>query len=177
MTTSQTGRPVTRDRKSTRLNSSHRTMSYAVFCLKKKRGECCAMCSEGRQDKKPRGVRIFAGTVSDAYLQKAAIHLGYSFSICICFFFFMPRQPPTSTLFPYTTLFRSPAAFSARSPRARRDLASTVRNKLAGHPARDRREGDGQPPGDGAGQAGRSRAHPSQAGQPEITRLRRRLRQ
>ncbi|HEY3035886.1 MAG TPA: DEAD/DEAH box helicase [Streptosporangiaceae bacterium] len=72
---------------------------------------------------------------------------------------------------------RIPAAFSARSPRARRDLASTVRNKLAGHPARDRREGDGQPPGGGAGQARRSRAHPSQADQPEITRLRRRLRQ
>src|SRR5207248_5277382 len=28
--------PVTEDRKSTRLNSSHRTISYAVFCLKKK---------------------------------------------------------------------------------------------------------------------------------------------
>src|SRR5437764_11202153 len=27
---------VTRDRKSTRLNSSHRCISYAVFCLKKK---------------------------------------------------------------------------------------------------------------------------------------------
>src|SRR5207248_6756222 len=28
-----------RDRKSTRLNSSHRTISYAVFCLKKKKAE------------------------------------------------------------------------------------------------------------------------------------------
>src|SRR5207248_6687628 len=27
------------DRKSTRLNSSHRTISYAVFCLKKKKGD------------------------------------------------------------------------------------------------------------------------------------------
>src|SRR5207248_9745538 len=27
--------PLTVDRKSTRLNSSHRTISYAVFCLKK----------------------------------------------------------------------------------------------------------------------------------------------
>src|SRR5437867_8211411 len=27
---------LTEDRKSTRLNSSHRTISYAVFCLKKK---------------------------------------------------------------------------------------------------------------------------------------------
>src|SRR5207248_9382029 len=29
--------PVDLDRKSTRLNSSHRTISYAVFCLKKKK--------------------------------------------------------------------------------------------------------------------------------------------
>src|SRR5437762_13383600 len=28
------------DRKSTRLNSSHRCISYAVFCLKKKKAEC-----------------------------------------------------------------------------------------------------------------------------------------
>src|SRR5437867_9911424 len=30
------GRTIKADRKSTRLNSSHRTNSYAVFCLKKK---------------------------------------------------------------------------------------------------------------------------------------------
>src|SRR5206468_8622505 len=30
------GNPATRDRKSTRLNSSHDQISYAVFCLKKK---------------------------------------------------------------------------------------------------------------------------------------------
>src|SRR3712207_7472385 len=30
------GRPRVRDRKSTRLNSSHANISYAVFCLKKK---------------------------------------------------------------------------------------------------------------------------------------------
>src|SRR5437867_8855587 len=29
--------PTSVDRKSTRLNSSHRTISYAVFCLKKKK--------------------------------------------------------------------------------------------------------------------------------------------
>src|SRR5207248_10940345 len=32
-----TGGESLRDRKSTRLNSSHRTISYAVFCLKKKK--------------------------------------------------------------------------------------------------------------------------------------------
>src|SRR5260221_4943222 len=36
-----------RDRKSTRLNSSHTVISYAVFCLKKKKKEymeCCHQC-------------------------------------------------------------------------------------------------------------------------------------
>src|SRR5947209_14287193 len=33
----QTTSVVTRDRKSTRLNSSHANISYAVFCLKKKK--------------------------------------------------------------------------------------------------------------------------------------------
>src|SRR5260221_5570090 len=31
--------PLLRDRKSTRLNSSHTVISYAVFCLKKKKNE------------------------------------------------------------------------------------------------------------------------------------------
>src|SRR2546421_6031468 len=35
--TTCTGRPSRRDRKSTRLNSSHDQISYAVFCLKKKK--------------------------------------------------------------------------------------------------------------------------------------------
>src|SRR5437867_10647868 len=34
---SAVGVALERDRKSTRLNSSHRTISYAVFCLKKKK--------------------------------------------------------------------------------------------------------------------------------------------
>src|SRR3712207_7931577 len=33
---SRQGRPFSQDRKSTRLNSSHANISYAVFCLKKK---------------------------------------------------------------------------------------------------------------------------------------------
>src|SRR2546430_13535801 len=35
--TDSSGLPVTSDRKSTRLNSSHSQISYAVFCLKKKK--------------------------------------------------------------------------------------------------------------------------------------------
>src|SRR5256885_8576335 len=37
------------DRKSTRLNSSHLVISYAVFCLKKKRHECRMRPSEPRR--------------------------------------------------------------------------------------------------------------------------------
>src|SRR5258708_8807863 len=32
------------DRKSTRLNSSHQIISYAVFCLKKKKGTSASIC-------------------------------------------------------------------------------------------------------------------------------------
>src|SRR5438477_9497407 len=35
---------VCRDRKSTRLNSSHMSISYAVFCLKKKKNKRSIVC-------------------------------------------------------------------------------------------------------------------------------------
>src|SRR5205085_11731976 len=42
--------------------------------------------------------------------------------ICVIFFFFiMMRPPPISTLFPYTTLFRSPS--TSRHRRSRRQAA------------------------------------------------------
>src|SRR6266480_5164221 len=37
--------PGARDRKSTRLNSSHMSISYAVFCLKKKKKQISSICS------------------------------------------------------------------------------------------------------------------------------------
>src|SRR5256885_3284760 len=37
-----------RDRKSTRLNSSHLVISYAVFCLKKKKQQTCTDCYQPR---------------------------------------------------------------------------------------------------------------------------------
>src|SRR5437667_5709491 len=39
----------TRDRKSTRLNSSHITISYAVFCLKKKKEDSDTPRRQGRR--------------------------------------------------------------------------------------------------------------------------------
>src|SRR3989449_4840413 len=43
------GAPATRDRKSTRLNSSHGYISYAVFCLKKKKKQKKAQQSQHTQ--------------------------------------------------------------------------------------------------------------------------------
>src|SRR5439155_22374415 len=43
-----TGYPVCRDRKSTRLNSSHVAISYAVFCLKKKTSIRAMKCTRRR---------------------------------------------------------------------------------------------------------------------------------
>src|SRR4051812_49549058 len=39
-----------RDRKSTRLNSSHMSISYAVFCLKKKKTQTCYRTNHRTED-------------------------------------------------------------------------------------------------------------------------------
>src|SRR5450830_1401747 len=82
------------DRKSTRLNSSHVSISYAVFCLKKK-------------NKKVHGL---AANVDDhraaASGQTGRTHFEGRSRWLFVLFFLMIRRPPRSTLFPYTTLFR-----------------------------------------------------------------------
>src|SRR5476649_1436511 len=76
-----------RDRKSTRLNSSHTVISNAVFCLKKKKLARPTRPPWSRPNQSPprrRRPRNRRGPL----------------------FFLMIRRPPRSTLFPYTTLFR-----------------------------------------------------------------------
>src|SRR5205085_4389535 len=63
------------------------------------------------------------------------------------FFFLMIRRPPRSTLFPYTTLFRSHAADEARPVAEDGEAAPDARAELvdaAPHPEEreERREGD-----------------------------------
>src|ERR1022692_3916509 len=107
----------TGDRKSTRLNSSHLVISYAVFCLKKKKKkqENAAAVTESEAPttydtnwNRRLGPLVL---VCSASLAVVVGCLGFVFF----FFFLMIRRPPRSTLFPYTTLFRSR---SASSPRA-----------------------------------------------------------
>src|SRR5499425_2306206 len=51
-------------------------------------------------------------------------------AVPILFFFLMTRRPPRSTLFPYTTLFRSAQkiAYPGWSPQAKDDLAAAYRS-------------------------------------------------
>src|SRR5471030_938751 len=84
-----------RDRKSTRLNSSHLGISYAVFCLKKKKPLWAAFISLINQQ------ATQLGKPPVGFLNPALYSL--------CCFFLMIRRPPRSTPFPYTTLFRSRA--------------------------------------------------------------------
>src|SRR5215472_17652150 len=83
-------RPSSQDRKSTRLNSSHLGISYAVFCLKKKKKPALLI---GCAKRDPRRPEQFLAQVTDPRR--------------VTFFFLMIRRQPRSTLFPYTTLFRS----------------------------------------------------------------------
>src|SRR6516162_6587631 len=89
--------PPSRDRKSTRLNSSHLVISYAVFCLKKK------STKQPHREPGQRGVRTRRGVENDFRPLRSAGVL----ERVLVFFFLMIRRPPRSTLFPYTTLFRS----------------------------------------------------------------------
>src|SRR5690348_18486469 len=69
-----------------------------------------------------------------SYLMRFFLSL-ISLSIFLFFFFLMIRRPPRSTLFPYTTLFRSPRP--SRIHRDERRTASTCRSEKA--PASDRK--------------------------------------
>src|SRR6266542_3695359 len=90
-----------RDRKSTRLNSSHGSISYAVFCLKKKKiNEKNNRHEENNMD------LVFVQHVVHQELNLLGQLARLSPQEDI-FFFLMIRRPPRSTLFPYTTLFRS----------------------------------------------------------------------
>src|SRR5260363_323600 len=100
---------IPRDRKSTRLNSSHQIISYAVFCLKKKKKVKKSFSAGPKTNKaephSSTGCRLRgAGRI----LYNMYIWIRIPLSLLLVFFFFlMIRRPPRSTLFPYTTLFRS----------------------------------------------------------------------
>src|SRR5215831_11814213 len=102
-------RAAASDRKSTRLNSSHLGISYAVFCLKKKKN---------RRDIRQLGLQVAPGQAArplrlrgherEKHRIVEDVQAHRDRDVHLFFFFLMIRRPPRSTLFPYTTLFRSP---------------------------------------------------------------------
>src|SRR6266852_4904110 len=97
------------DRKSTRLNSSHGSISYAVFCLKKKKTNV-HMPDVKEIISQLTGTQVdYPACSSYFYIPELSpIPSPSEPSPRLFFFFFlMIRRPPRSTLFPYTTLFRS----------------------------------------------------------------------
>src|SRR3970282_106368 len=95
------------DRKSTRLNSSHITISYAVFCLKKKRRSLnsshITVSYAGlwlNRDVQRDSALVSAGARAPPLLPLAPrLHL--------VFFFLMIGPPPEFSPFPLPPLFRS----------------------------------------------------------------------
>src|ERR1022692_4841668 len=94
------------DRKSTRLNSSHLVISYAVFCLKKKKKDEVVVLTElqgssitAQQAHADSGTKRRVNFIASRGIVPTP-------AIVKVVFFLMIRRPPRSTLFPYTTLFR-----------------------------------------------------------------------
>src|ERR1039457_5086076 len=97
------------DRKSTRLNSSHLVISYAVFCLKKKtKTNDDNRCHVEHASVSRYSIGTYTYVVCEFHRTRG-YRLASVMSLCLFsfFFFLMIRRPPKSTLFPYTTLFRS----------------------------------------------------------------------
>src|SRR3954465_12343872 len=95
------------DRKSTRLNSSHTIISYAVFCLKKTNIAEPALVGRTCSAHERRAVGVTARAAGVLRGPGAVARKGMDSrqALGVFFFFLMIRRPPRSTLFPYTTLF------------------------------------------------------------------------
>src|ERR1022692_2904397 len=96
------------DRKSTRLNSSHLVISYAVFCLKKKKktNQRAIDTTNNNRHISGLGTQRLAACADRSRVDWLLRAVHGLFTWLFFFFFLMIRRPPRSTLFPYTTLFR-----------------------------------------------------------------------
>src|SRR5215210_916003 len=122
---------IERDRKSTRLNSSHRCISYAVFCFgdhrdlpsfPTRRSSDLAQFAFDAANPIPAGRRSGGGAgIGHENRARSEEHTSELQSPMYLVCRLLLRRPPRSTLFPYTTLFRS------RSIRIRRRQSYTGR--------------------------------------------------
>src|ERR1035438_5039316 len=96
------------DRKSTRLNSSHLGISYAVFCLKKKKRQSnLTTMSSGQSVQRPwRMLCLRSCCWSWLVHSPSAVLDSYTPPTFFFFFFLLMGRPPSSPLFPSRTFFR-----------------------------------------------------------------------
>src|SRR6202163_3932038 len=96
------------DRKSTRLNSSHQAISYAVFCLKKKDAFRRVQSAAGDAPGDGHDAAHAAGPCHHL-ARGAPVCLGcrYVFFLSCLFFFLMIGGPPEFTPFPLPAPFRT----------------------------------------------------------------------
>src|SRR6266513_2327016 len=77
----QSARQQPRDRKSTRLNSSHVSISYAVFCLKKKIKKYIRILPNKKKKKKTKHIKNIYNLLLLSH------YYYYFFSLCCSYFF------------------------------------------------------------------------------------------
>src|SRR6202795_1697431 len=97
-----------RDRKSTRLNSSHYNTSYAVFCLKKKHVSRSTLCRCDTRHGARRGSACASSTQHcSAHKRTPRTPPTFTF-LSSCFPFFFNNTPPTG---PYILTQHNPLRF------------------------------------------------------------------
>src|SRR6266850_1914481 len=95
--------PASTDRKSTRLNSSHLVISYAVFCLKKKR--VTLTLAEERHPKRVQKKKRKGGSA----------HINGRAGLCVCRFFFF-NDTATTEIYTLSLHDALPIASQPASP-------------------------------------------------------------
>src|SRR6266571_3399847 len=140
-----------KDRKSTRLNSSHMSISYAVFCLKKKKKRpgrgYIKRYNKHYQSLPLHTLKYTKKEVTANQLEVCAMCCYHSNNTF--FFFFNDTATTEIYTFPYTTLFRSRARRSPALPRCpdgrtgapprARPARRSPRRRAGGRPRSDRR--------------------------------------
>src|SRR3990170_3386967 len=96
-----------RDRKSTRLNSSHQIISYAVFCLKKKNQDLRAglLLGPGREVRRIGSRRLRPLAAAHGPPLSLPRHPALPPRLMFFFFFLMIGPPPNPPPFPSPPLF------------------------------------------------------------------------
>src|ERR1039457_2504764 len=95
------------DRKSTRLNSSHLVISYAVFCLKKKEKKSHKLAHATCAQSCVRLSHVCVTTHTSHLSCPSHEYCAYARTCvsCLFFFFLKKRAPPNFSPFPHPALF------------------------------------------------------------------------